>query len=335
MSGHAETVREAELHRLYVASNDALLEALRERDEARAALATTEPRDLARRIRELEAINAQMSRAEGPQRLDAAEAQVASLREALSNLVTVAARYRDTTSRSDLEDALDRAREALAGGGRTPPEQDSGDGRSASAVAEAARTVGACPKCGSADARFCADKECPLFTAEAALQRPNQAGSVEWWKTTCEWWRKECYRAWDALGIQHPVAPGQDLGGDGLSAVAVAEAFLQRIVRVCETTLSRIAEVGEPPAFWSGTQIDPLRMLNQTREVLTEIAALTTEAALKRPNQEVWRNPECVAQWPECVDGAYHPRCCRFPKSCSCEIPQPVAAQVREGETPE
>lgn len=30
------------------------------------------------------------------------------------------------------------------------------------------------------------------------------------------------------------------------------------------------------------------------------------------------RNPECVARWSECAEGDYDPRCCRFPKSCSC-----------------
>jgi hypothetical protein len=28
----------------------------------------------------------------------------------------------------------------------------------------------------------------------------------------------------------------------------------------------------------------------------------------------------CVEQWPECDDGLYNPRCCRFPKSCSATI---------------
>lgn len=32
------------------------------------------------------------------------------------------------------------------------------------------------------------------------------------------------------------------------------------------------------------------------------------------------RSPECVKAWPECEDGAYDPRCCRFPKSCSCNV---------------
>jgi hypothetical protein len=30
------------------------------------------------------------------------------------------------------------------------------------------------------------------------------------------------------------------------------------------------------------------------------------------------RDAVCVANWPECESGTYDPRCCRFPKSCSC-----------------
>ena len=29
------------------------------------------------------------------------------------------------------------------------------------------------------------------------------------------------------------------------------------------------------------------------------------------------RDPECVAQWSDCLSGEYNPACCRFPKSCS------------------
>jgi hypothetical protein len=36
------------------------------------------------------------------------------------------------------------------------------------------------------------------------------------------------------------------------------------------------------------------------------------------PSQPDGRDPDCVAAWPDCVDGEYDPRCCRFPKSCSC-----------------
>lgn len=31
------------------------------------------------------------------------------------------------------------------------------------------------------------------------------------------------------------------------------------------------------------------------------------------------RDPGCVLNWPDCIDGDYNPACCRFPKSCSCE----------------
>jgi hypothetical protein len=35
----------------------------------------------------------------------------------------------------------------------------------------------------------------------------------------------------------------------------------------------------------------------------------------------------CVEAWPDCWTGGYDPRCCRFPKSCSCTCwdPQYVA----------
>lgn len=40
----------------------------------------------------------------------------------------------------------------------------------------------------------------------------------------------------------------------------------------------------------------------------------------------VERNPECLASWPDCYAGGYDPRCCRFPKSCSCEVRQEAPA---------
>ncbi len=36
------------------------------------------------------------------------------------------------------------------------------------------------------------------------------------------------------------------------------------------------------------------------------------------------RHPACVSAWPECIDGEYHPDCCRFPKSCSCATVWPT-----------
>jgi len=39
------------------------------------------------------------------------------------------------------------------------------------------------------------------------------------------------------------------------------------------------------------------------------------------------RNPECLKRWPTCEPGAYDPRCCRFPKSCSCTSHEPLEVE--------
>jgi len=31
----------------------------------------------------------------------------------------------------------------------------------------------------------------------------------------------------------------------------------------------------------------------------------------------------CVENWPGCYEGGYNPSCCRFPKSCSCDVYDP------------
>lgn len=36
------------------------------------------------------------------------------------------------------------------------------------------------------------------------------------------------------------------------------------------------------------------------------------------PESDDGRDPSCVKEWPECYSGGYDPKCCRFPKSCSC-----------------
>lgn len=43
----------------------------------------------------------------------------------------------------------------------------------------------------------------------------------------------------------------------------------------------------------------------------------------------IQHNRECIARWPECESGAYDPRCCRFPKSCSADI-EPERTEARE-----
>ena len=47
------------------------------------------------------------------------------------------------------------------------------------------------------------------------------------------------------------------------------------------------------------------------------------------PTSTEARDPDCMARWPECEVGGYDPRCCRFPKSCSCWIvPATQAGEV-------
>lgn len=41
------------------------------------------------------------------------------------------------------------------------------------------------------------------------------------------------------------------------------------------------------------------------------------------------RDTACVETWPGCHEGGYDPRCCRFPKSCSCG---PVATAEAESD---
>jgi hypothetical protein len=42
------------------------------------------------------------------------------------------------------------------------------------------------------------------------------------------------------------------------------------------------------------------------------------------------RLQSCVNNWPECHSGEYDPRCCRFPKSCSCLSYDPETIQESE-----
>jgi hypothetical protein len=58
---------------------------------------------------------------------------------------------------------------------------------------------------------------------------------------------------------------------------------------------------------------------NQPAQAVTDPTWTDTPAPA---SSLVERNPECVANWPGCYEGGYDPHCCRFPKSCSCEVRQ-------------
>lgn len=52
----------------------------------------------------------------------------------------------------------------------------------------------------------------------------------------------------------------------------------------------------------------------------TEDDPIEGSGVVPDPTPEPARKAACIVAWPECVDGTYDPRCCRFPKSCSCEV---------------
>ena len=61
--------------------------------------------------------------------------------------------------------------------------------------------------------------------------------------------------------------------------------------------------------FWAFAEEDPEAFRDCVADFLNKLADKTSGGQ---------RDPVCVEGWPECDDGAYDPRCCRFPKSCSC-----------------
>lgn len=74
------------------------------------------------------------------------------------------------------------------------------------------------------------------------------------------------------------------------------------------------------------TTLDFNRLANEVRALWRENASLRAaldsmpaegEVTVRAPRRRRLRT--CVEAWPECVSSGYDPRCCRFPKSCSCE----------------
>lgn len=71
-----------------------------------------------------------------------------------------------------------------------------------------------------------------------------------------------------------------------------AVAFIERIVRVCDTVIGRIAEAGEPPHWWSGTQLDPVRLRDQAHIALAAASRSSTEGP--QTDQGVGQKPSVV-----------------------------------------
>lgn len=61
-------------------------------------------------------------------------------------------------------------------------------------------------------------------------------------------------------------------------------------------------------------------LLDEAADTLEALAAEPTLPPPPTPYPiERGSREECEKNWPGCWNGGYDPRCCRFPKSCSCD----------------
>ena len=81
-------------------------------------------------------------------------------------------------------------------------------------------------------------------------------------------------------------------------------------------------ELAKPVRVFTAKEVAPIvAPATRVRFISEVFQAASAEA---RPAGLVERDPECVANWPDCYEGGYDPSCCRFPKSCSCEVRRPL-----------
>jgi len=105
----------------------------------------------------------------------------------------------------------------------------------------------------------------------------------------------------------HPVAPDHFRGAPGMVATDEELCSLYDTRRLqARSTIAALRAV-----YNLGRQHEAEASAAQPRqeeEAAPSPAPVTTDT----------RDPECVERWPDCHSGGYDPRCCRFPKSCSC-----------------
>jgi hypothetical protein len=89
--------------------------------------------------------------------------------------------------------------------------------------------------------------------------------------------------------------------------------------RFCTDAIVRRVEALEATQH---AHADVSHLSDAEREQVTQESAMTELPAARAEARHgvVERDPECVANWPDCYEGGYDPSCCRFPKSCSCEV---------------
>jgi hypothetical protein len=100
-----------------------------------------------------------------------------------------------------------------------------------------------------------------------------------------------------------------DSNGEGIRIIMEPADETGRVCWVVRNSrrVSPIREFPTPEAAYAAHQVRPT-----VKDSLTDAEGLDE------------RDPECVANWPDCYEGGYDPSCCRFPKSCSCEVRRPL-----------
>jgi len=116
-----------------------------------------------------------------------------------------------------------------------------------------------------------------------------------------------------------------------LDAIARLDALEARVAsleqRPIPGAVDLTAEADEPDDDAAQTlHTNALRIVDTTLAhlgVLPEILD-TLRRAIREPMEPAaaaapdTREPGCIMRWPDCYNDGYDPRCCRFPKSCSC-----------------
>lgn len=75
------------------------------------------------------------------------------------------------------------------------------------------------------------------------------------------------------------------------------------------------------------TELEGNPVPEETSQSPASAGSLTEIAAAADAQGHDNRDAECVQRWPECHNDGYDPRCCRFPKSCSCGGDLPTAEE--------
>jgi hypothetical protein len=92
-----------------------------------------------------------------------------------------------------------------------------------------------------------------------------------------------------------------------------------------EAVRNRVTPEEPVPPYWPRTEQTLTQVYirwqerQRIRAELTEEARIAREAAMRPTEARTdQRDAECIERWPDCWNGGYDPKCCRFPKSCSC-----------------